>query len=190
MILRSLAAFDILGEPLKSRRLTAERVKRSTERILKKNPLCAIATVTDDGRAHVNTAYFAWSDALDLFFLSYPESLHCQNLKANSSMAIAVFECPQRWGELDRGLQLFGTCQEARAAAAETAKRLYAARFKPYAQWQREERGHAGEEYRFYRFVPTRLKLFDEREFGGAVFVTASVGRRSRASGSRIASSR
>jgi hypothetical protein len=32
-------------------------------------------------------------------------------------------------------------------------------------------------EYRFYRFVTNRLKVFDEREFGGALFVTAAVGR-------------
>lgn len=34
-----------------------------------------------------------------------------------------------------------------------------------------------GREYRFYRFVTRRVKMFDEREFGGAVLVTATVRR-------------
>jgi len=31
--------------------------------------------------------------------------------------------------------------------------------------------------YRFYRFVPTRVKILDERVFGGGVFAVASVPR-------------
>jgi len=32
--------------------------------------------------------------------------------------------------------------------------------------------------YAFYRFLPGRIKILDEREFGGAMFVTAAVVRR------------
>jgi len=31
--------------------------------------------------------------------------------------------------------------------------------------------------YAFYRFLPKRIKILDEREFGGAIFVTAAVVR-------------
>ena len=31
--------------------------------------------------------------------------------------------------------------------------------------------------YAFYRFLPKRIKILDEREFGGAMFVTAVVVR-------------
>jgi len=34
--------------------------------------------------------------------------------------------------------------------------------------------------YAFYRFLPRRIKILDEREFGGAVFATAAVVRRPR----------
>jgi len=178
MTLRSIAARDIAGARAHPKRLTTGRVQRTMRRILKKNVLCAMATVGANGRPHINTAYFAYSD-VDLYFLSHPDSRHCRNLKAHSSMAIAVFDSGQTWGELDRGLQLFGTCREARGVTARTAERTYARRFKPYAAWKAEiDAAEAAWEYRFYRFVAKSVKVFDEREFGGAVFVTATVVRR------------
>lgn len=62
-------------------------------------------------RAHVNTACFCYSDDLELYFLSHSHSLHCRNLKARPTMALAVFEPAQRWGERDRGLHLVGACR-------------------------------------------------------------------------------
>lgn len=178
MTLRSITARDIAGDRTYPKRLTAARVRRTMARILKKTELCAMATVAGNGRAHVNTAYFTHSNALELYFLSHPTSRHCRNLEANPTMAIAVFDSAQTWGELDRGLQLFGTCREARGVAARTAERTYGRRFKPYAGWKAEiDDTDAAWEYRFYRFVAKRVKVFDEREFGGAVFVTATVVR-------------
>lgn len=179
MALHSITARGLAGDRTYPKRLTAARVRRTMGRILKKNALCAIATVAPNGRAHVNTAYFAYSDALELYFLSHPNSRHCRNLRAHSSMAIAVFDSRQTWGELDRGVQLFGTCRQARGVAARTAERIYGRRFKSYAPWKAElDAENAEWEYRFYRFVTTRVKVFDEREFGGAVFVTAAAARR------------
>jgi uncharacterized protein YhbP (UPF0306 family) len=179
MTMRSIAARGIAGDRTYPTRLTAARVRRTMSRILKKNALCAIATVAPNGRAHVNTAYFAYSQALELYFLSHPNSRHCRNLQAHSSMAIAVFDSRQTWGALDRGLQLFGTCREARGVTARAAERIYARRFKPFASWKAElDAENAEWDYRFYRFVTRRVKVFDEREFGGAVFVTADVARR------------
>ena len=63
-----------------------------------------------------------------------------------------------------------------RLTAARAAERSYARRFKSYAPWKAEL--DAEWDYRFYRFVTNRIKVFDEREFGGAVFVTADVARR------------
>lgn len=179
--LQSIGATDAGGARVEARRLSAARLERTLLRILKKNPLCAFATITPEGRAPINTAYFAYSRSLEIF-LSHPDSLHCRNATANATMAIAVFESAQTWGALDRGLQLFGRCREARGAVARQARRAYAARFQPYAQWIAElEADDAAHEYRFYRFVASRVKVFDEREFGGAVFVTARIsGRRLR----------
>jgi hypothetical protein len=53
--------------------------------------------------------------------------------------------------------------------AEEEAKGIYGSRFDGY--------GHVDfGDYRFYRFRPRRLKLFDERGIGAGVLVTAQVG--------------
>jgi uncharacterized protein YhbP (UPF0306 family) len=178
MRLLSTTAYDITSTKTEVKRLTADRVRRTISRILKRNVLCAIATVRADGHAHVSTAYFGYSAALDLYFLSHPGSLHCRNLRKSPIVAIAVFDSAQKWGELDRGLQLFGTCRETRGATARKAEKAYGKRFKAYARWKAELEPHdTAREYRFYRFVTTQVKVFDEQEFGGAVFVMARVGR-------------
>jgi uncharacterized protein YhbP (UPF0306 family) len=136
------------------------------EGLLDASTLCAIATVSPNGRAHVNTAYFAWSDVLELVWLSEPRAKHSANIRANPAVAIAVYDSTQRWGRQDRGIQLFGSAGEAAADVART----YARRFPEYED---EELGA----YRLYCFRPQRVKLFDEPALGGGVFVTARVTR-------------
>jgi uncharacterized protein YhbP (UPF0306 family) len=175
MRLRAIQPRDLTGTRISDKRVTSARVQRAILRILRKNVLCAFSTIAPNRRAHVNTAYFAFSNRLEIFFLSHPESLHCRNVARNPTMAVAVFESAQKWGELDRGLQLFGTCREARGARAQTAERAYARRFKAYAEWNDSEDDGSEGDYRFYRFVTKQVKLFDEREFGELVFITAAV---------------
>lgn len=154
-------------------------------RILRNNVLCSIATVRGN-RAHINTAYFAYSPALELYFLSAPDSVHCRNLEANPSMAMTVFSSAQTWGKPDRGIQLFGVARKARGREAEVARRWYAKRFRAYAltvtgtSEANRRQTRQLQSYRFYRFVPTKVKVLDEREFGDGVFVVAAIPRRRR----------
>jgi uncharacterized protein YhbP (UPF0306 family) len=129
-------------------------------------PLCAIATVGPAGEPHVNTAYFAWSDELELVWLSDPEAKHSRNVRGGSAAAIAVYDSRQTWGKPDRGIQLFGTARE---SDDEAVRHLYERRFPDAVG------GLGG--YRFYRFVPARVKLFDESALGAGLFVTARVAR-------------
>ncbi|MGH9366082.1 MAG: pyridoxamine 5'-phosphate oxidase family protein [Thermoanaerobaculia bacterium] len=178
MRLASIRTLGVTGSRT-GKRIAETRVRRSVLRILRGNVLCSIATVTRDGRAHANTAYFACSDELELYFLSHPGALHCRNLSSNPSMAITVFDSSQRWGGLDRGLQLFGRCREARGPWLRRAERVYQRRFPSYPRWRaalgREDSSTA---LRLFRFLPSRLKVLDEREFGRAIFVEALVERR------------
>jgi len=139
-----------------------------TRRLLDESKLCAIATVSPGTRAHVNTAYFAWGPAFEIVWLSAPEARHSRNIRANPSAALAVYRSTQNWGDSDHGIQLFGTARELRGRDAVVAERLYAARFKAYEADL--------DAYRFYRFRPRRIKLFDEHALGGATFVTVAVG--------------
>jgi hypothetical protein len=144
------------------RRVGAARLGQLVDELLEASTLCAISTVGPRQRAYVNTAYFAWAPDLRIIWLSEPGAQHSRNLRSDGSAAIAVYDSGQTWGKPDRGIQLFG---DGRAGGPD-AEEIYARRFSAY-----ERR----ESYRFYELVPTRVKLFDERELGAATFVTARV---------------
>ena len=139
-----------------SRRVSAARIRRVARQLLDASPLCAIATVSRGGRAHVNTAYFAWERDFRLFWISDPRGTHSRHVRANASVAIAVYDSSQSWGEPDRGIQLFGSAREVTADSVGAAKRSYAKRFPDYRE--AELGGYAP-----YEFRPIRMKLFDER---------------------------
>ena len=146
------------------RRVSAARLRSVAEQLLEASTLCAISTVSPGGKAHVNTAYFAWAPDLRLVWLSEPRAQHSRNLRANPSAAVAVFDSHQTWGKPDRGIQLFGSARP----GGDDAEEVYAARFPDYQGF---------EAYRPYELAPNRVKLFDERALGTATFVTARVGR-------------
>jgi uncharacterized protein YhbP (UPF0306 family) len=160
------------------RRVGAGRIAEAARALLEASTLCAIATVSRRGQPHVNTAYFAWSSELDLYWLSEPGAEHSRNLRVSPGTAVAVYDSSQSWGGADRGIQLFGSASELAGPDAREAERVYSLRFPDFVA------GDLGA-YRFYRFRPRRLKLFDERVFGGAVFVTAAVRRGGRVSWER-----
>jgi uncharacterized protein YhbP (UPF0306 family) len=152
------------------RRIGSTRIAALARKLLDASTLCAIATVDLRGRPHVNTAYFAWSSELDVVWLSAPDAQHSKNVAANPRAAIAVFDSAQTWGGADRGIQLFGTARMLEGRGAADAEAVYAARFRKYSVRDLSA-------YRFYRLRPRRLKLFDESELGGGVFVRAAVRR-------------
>ena len=151
-------------------RVPPARLRALAGRLLNASTLCAIATVAPNGRAHINTAYFAWSATFDIVWLSAPEARHSRNIRVHPSVAVSVYDSTQKWGGSDRGIQVFGTARELSGRAAHGAERVYGARFRAYS---RDELSA----YRFYLLRPTRLKLFHERELGGATFVSARVSR-------------
>jgi uncharacterized protein len=151
-----------------ARRVAPARLEAVARRLLDASTLCAIATVSPRGRAHLNTAYFAQSAAFEIVWLSAPEARHSRNLRANPSAAVAVYDSAQAWSGPDRGIQLFGAAREVIGRSLTETARLYAARFP-------ESESTDLSAYRFYCLRPRRLKLFDEPELGRGVFVTASV---------------
>jgi len=153
----------------RSRRSVApRRMETIARQLLDASKLCAIATVSPRELAHINTAYFAWGDDLNCVWLSHPAAAHSRNLRANPSVAVAVYDSNQAWGDPDRGIQLFGMAREVSGRAELEAKAVYAKRFSAYAK-------HDLSAYRFYRFRPRRMKLFDEAILGAGVFVMASI---------------
>lgn len=151
-----------------NRPVGAQRIAAVARGLLDASTLCAIATVSPGGRAHVNTAYFGWSPGFDLVWLSDPGATHSRNLRTRPTAAVAVYDSRQVWGRPDRGIQLFGSARAVAGPTVRDCERIYAARFPRFRE---EDLGG----YRFYRFRPRRIKVFDERAFGPGVFVTATV---------------
>jgi predicted pyridoxine 5'-phosphate oxidase superfamily flavin-nucleotide-binding protein len=159
-------AANVVTVERRSRRYSSALLERVARRLMNASPLCALATVTPAGRAHINHMYFAWSDGYEVFWISDPESLHSRNLERNASAAITVFASNQVWGKPDRGIQLFGTAGTAEGPAG---ARAYAKRFKDFDA--------EGNDLPVYRFRPRTVKLFDERSIAGGTLVTARVTR-------------
>jgi len=156
-----------------------KQVRRSLFRILRNNVLCSMATVTPEARAHINTAYFAYTKELEIVFVSYPDSHHARNLQGRSSMALTIFNSKQTWGRPDTGVQLFGTCRPAEKCLLGKLASVYSLRYPRFAKWKRQFEKEEGEfPLRFYRFVPRRATILDEREFGGGLFITVHLSRR------------
>ena len=144
------------------------RLEAATRDLLQASPLCAIATVTRDGNAYVNTAYFAPTPELELVWLSEPDATHSRNIEETGTSAVAVYDSTQKWGKPDRGIQLFGAAHQSTGGEASRAEALYAGRFPDF-----EPKSFAA--YRFYVFRPARVKLFDENELGAGRFIVAAV---------------
>jgi uncharacterized protein YhbP (UPF0306 family) len=163
-----------IGSP-DQRKFSESRVRESMLHLLQENTLCSLATVRRNNHAHISPVYFCYSDDLKLYFLSDPRSLHCQNLLANASMAVTIFDSSQKWGQADRGMELFGTCREVRGEYATQAELLYGKRFPAFAQWKTAHSEDVSFQYRFYRFAPREIKILDESQFGGGIFVSAAL---------------
>jgi uncharacterized protein YhbP (UPF0306 family) len=177
--LQNISANAVDGAPIAGQPPSADRVARSVAHVLEETGLCAWATVTQEGRAHINIGYFAQSADFHFYLLSHPASLHCRNVATNASTAVAVFVSPQDWTAPGRGIQLFGSCMEVGGDEVGDTERVYGHRYKAYAAWKAALKpGDSAAQYRFYRFVPERVKILDEAEFGDAVFVQAEIVRR------------
>jgi hypothetical protein len=79
--------------------VSPRRMETIARQLLNASTLCAIATLSSRDKAHINTAYFAWGDDLSCVWLSHPAAAHSQNLRANPSVAVAVYDSKQSWGK-------------------------------------------------------------------------------------------
>jgi uncharacterized protein YhbP (UPF0306 family) len=169
---------SITGLPVEANGPSNQRLGSSIFRILEGNVLCSISTVTPENGAHINTAYFSYSNELEIYFLSHPASLHCRNLSANSSVAITVFSSSQNWTEPGQGLQLFGNCTQVRGRQVTKAEVSYGKRFPAFGSWKVNlNEDDDSRDYRFYRIITARLKVHDEKTFGDGVFIFADAKR-------------
>ena len=83
----------------------ADELKRQILDYLQIHNTMTLATCAGDA-PWAATVFFA-SDDLQLYFFSSPDSRHCQNLAANSRVAVTIQEDYKDWREI-KGIQLEG----------------------------------------------------------------------------------
>jgi hypothetical protein len=123
-----------------------------------------------DGAPWAATVFYS-SAGLDLYFISPPDSRHCQNLAANPRVAVTIQEDYRDWRKI-KGIQLEGKVEPvegeaARAAAIATYSRKYPEVMKLFTDPGSELFYRAFQKTRFYRVVAERVFYIDnERGFG------------------------
>lgn len=148
----------------RARKFSSARLERVAHRLMNASSLCALATVSSGGRAHINHMYFAWTLRYEVIWFSDRDSVHSRNLKRDGTAAITIYDSHQVMGHPDRGIQLFGRARAAVGKAEQEATRVYLRRF-----------GVDPSGYEAYVFGARTVKLFDERSLSPAMLVTARV---------------
>ena len=153
------------------------RVAAAVSRILSENELCSMASVGADQTAHCNTAFFCRNGLHELFFISHVDSKHARNYHANAASTWTVFSTQQVWGKPLAGLQLRGRTAVAGPIESLRGVKAYSSRFPGFAEsvLTTPISDVISGDYRFFRFTPTELTLFDEAEFGEETYVRAHV---------------
>ncbi len=139
-----------------------ELQSRSLREILSASRLLSLATVSPEGEAHINTAFFAFTDGFVIYILSPTTSEHAANVAMNPSAALAVFDSHQTRRQR-RGAQLFGRLAEVTSADGDEALACFRSRFPDVAEGNETYAdlvlGHGSAVFEFHA---SRVKLFDE----------------------------
>lgn len=144
--------------------------------LLMANEVGALASTKGD-QAHINTAYFVYSSAMQLYFLSQPTDVHTGNIAANPSVAVAIWSTPEKWGENLQGIQIFGRCEELRLGSEMiSAMALFVKRFPAFKSiMKRPGEFRDGVSSRMFVVRPNRARLLDEPRFGRRNYVELSL---------------
>jgi len=155
------------------------KLNKSISGILEKSILCSIATLGKNNTSYIHTAYFAFNEKLELYFLSDPHTQHCVNIENNPSVAVAVSDSRQVWQKPKQGLQLFGTCQLARRTSKISSEYNYIKRFVGYRDWMKilTDQERKAFTSKFYIIKVDSVKIFDEPTFGEEVYITLKINR-------------
>jgi len=155
-----------------------KKLNQSIYEILSETYLLSMASINKD-KSHINTAYFAFNNSLELFILTPPTSKHTQNLEKNNSVSVTVFDTNQKWEGDKRGLQLYGTYEKTKGDKFAEGMRFYLQRFPAFSEWAEtpEELEKSDVKSRIYKIEVNSLKIFDEPTFGKDEFISLEITR-------------
>lgn len=122
--------------------------------------LVQIATVGPRGEPWVSTVYYVADEQGTLYWLSYPERRHSQNVQygAQAAIAIAIEAEPPVIGVQAKGTVTTVDTEEQITAAMGLYVAKYGTGSRFLEVWKAGKNRH-----QLYRFVPSGYELFDER---------------------------
>jgi uncharacterized protein len=152
-------------------------LRKSISQILDVHELCAIATLNEGSTSHIHTAYFAYDEHMDIYFISPLTDQHSINISKNASVAVAVWNPTRQWGESLQGLQIYGKAEVLGVGMnLVRGMTLYLKRFKDFSSIIKHPGEFAqGISSRMYVIRPTSLKLLDEPRFGRRNYIELTV---------------
>ena len=155
-------------------------INEPIERVLSTNIMMSMATVhmRDDGvpESWINSMYFAYTEDLIFYILTYPTAEHVHNLMHNPSVALAIAS-QQPPDKHKVGLQIGGTCVPVPDDELAVATKVYAERFPWLRDFVRsaEDWQTTSLVSRLYKVTPRRIKVFSERQIGTEMWLELHV---------------
>ncbi len=110
----------------------------------------------------IATVFYTFDDDLNLYFLSSPTTLHCQQIVENNKVAVAIAESPQDINKPKRGLQISGIAEQ----LSEIEKVAQALKlWKQYLHVRDPKLTAKAVKNKMYKITPKCIKLFDQDLF-------------------------
>lgn len=132
-----------------------KKLFQAVRNYLKTNRLMTLGTSCKD-RPWSATVFFAFDEDLNILFFSREDTRHCQNIKKNKFVSVAI---NQDWGKpgFVKGLQITGIASKISAKQKKKHFSIYCARFS----WAAEFPDHA-----LYVIKPAEIHCIDQEFFG------------------------
>lgn len=71
-----------------------------------------MVVATNDDHPWIATLYYSFDDDLNLYFLSSPTTLHCQQILNNPHVAVSIADSPQAPTAKKIGIQIYGLAEK------------------------------------------------------------------------------
>lgn len=134
--------------------------------IIKTNQYLTIASSNRKGSPWASVVVYSYDKDWNLYFLSIPSSNHCQNIKNNKKVVIAIFDSRQLFGQ-GVGLQIEGDATEAKPKDTAKFIKIYFDRKFPYDGSSHNSEDYIkqftdkGSVYGCYKIIPRKVWMND-----------------------------
>lgn len=132
---------------------------------LRKHKLMSVATF---GKyPWIASVYYTFDKDLNIFFLSSPDTLHCQHIEANPRVAVSIADSSQDINKPKKGLQLYGNAKQISGMEKirHTLKLWKKSLGSLNHKLSYENMAKKIIKGRMYMIIPKRIKLFDQELF-------------------------